>query len=269
MSDLDIKSGDLITVTYEEREFTAIVIDPDGLGPGQPSVGFGFMMAQKHIGIPQPTLTKRVIQHEGGEWFKTPSGTLFRVIHLLGTDNNNYKVIEVSEWFDLAMDILLSPGQFRKPTKEKIGAFLRWFAIKGFYAEANVALKGVYTAKNSRSVTKWLITRQSGKPVRKSYTDLISDTGAHATAYGKYTNKVYEGLFGMKAAEMRETWALMAGSAKIARNHITEEEGLEAVKFCEDLVARIFAGDLEEAHDQAIRWTVKKFKLFPQRPYRQ
>ena len=72
----------------------------------------------------------------------------------------------------------------------------------------------------------------------------------------------------MKAAEMRETWALMAGSAKIARNHITEEEGLEAVKFCEDLVARIFAGDLEEAHDQAIRWTVKKFNLHPQLPHR-
>ena len=50
MSDLDIKSGDLITVTYEEREFAAIVIDPDSLGPGQPSAGFGFMMAQKHIG---------------------------------------------------------------------------------------------------------------------------------------------------------------------------------------------------------------------------
>jgi hypothetical protein len=42
---------------------------------------------------------------------------------------------------------------------------------------------------------------------------------------------------------------------------------LEAVKFCEDLVARIFAGDLEEAHDDAIRLTVKKFKLSPQFTY--
>lgn len=126
----------------------------------------------------------------------------------------------------------------------------------------------MHTGKNSRSVTGWLITRQIGKPVRKSYTDLISDTGAHASAYGKYTNRVYEDLFGVKAAEMRETWTLMAGNAKIARNHITEEEGLEAVKFCEDLVARIFAGDLDEAHQEAIRWTVKKwtvkkFKLQP------
>ena len=95
-----IQSGSLVTVTYEDREFRAIVIDPNGLGPGQPSVGFGFMMAQKHIGIPQPTLTKRVIQEDGDEWFKTPSGMRFRVIHLLGVDGNNYKVIEVSEWFD-------------------------------------------------------------------------------------------------------------------------------------------------------------------------
>ena len=44
------------------------------------------------------------------------------------------------------MDILLSPGKMRKPTREKIGAFLLWFAVKGFYSEANVALKWVYRA---------------------------------------------------------------------------------------------------------------------------
>jgi hypothetical protein len=61
------------------------------------------MMAQKHLGILQLTLTKRVIQHDGGEWLKTPSGMLSGVIHLLGADDNNYKVIVVSEWFDLAI----------------------------------------------------------------------------------------------------------------------------------------------------------------------
>ena len=39
------QQGDLIVVTYEDREFEAIVIDPDGLGEGEPSVGFGFRMA--------------------------------------------------------------------------------------------------------------------------------------------------------------------------------------------------------------------------------
>lgn len=41
ISSPDIRRGDLITVTYEKREFGVIVIDPDGLGPGQPSVGSG------------------------------------------------------------------------------------------------------------------------------------------------------------------------------------------------------------------------------------
>lgn len=42
-----IRTGSLITVTFEEREFQSIVIDPNGLGRGEPSIGFGFRMAQK------------------------------------------------------------------------------------------------------------------------------------------------------------------------------------------------------------------------------
>ena len=80
-----------------------------------------------------------------------------------GTDGNDYKVIEVADWFDLSMDILLNPGKIRKPARENISAFLRWFAIKGFYAEANVAIKGVYTGKSSRATTRWLIQRQSAR----------------------------------------------------------------------------------------------------------
>jgi hypothetical protein len=68
-----IKTGDLIVVTYEDREFTAIVIDPNGMGEGEPSVGFGFRMAERHIGIPQPTLT-RGIQIKIRKVFKTPFG---------------------------------------------------------------------------------------------------------------------------------------------------------------------------------------------------
>ncbi len=83
--------------------------------------------------------------------------------------------------------------------------------------------------------------------------------------YEKLTNKIYEGLFGLNAVEMRQQWDLMAGSSRIARNHITEEKGLEAVKFCEDLVVRIFAGDIEEAHRDAFALTVRKYKLYPQR----
>lgn len=259
-----IQTGDLVVVTYEDREFTAIVIDPNGLGEGEPSVGFGFRMAERHIGIPQPTLTKRVIQIAGGEAFETPSGKAFRVIQIQGTDSNDYKVIEVADWFDLSMDILLNPGKMRKPTREKIGAFLRWFAIKGFYAEANVALKGVYTAKSSRAATRWLIQRQSGKPIRKTYTDLLLELNVHSTAYGQWTNAVYKGLFGMPAAEMKQKWELMSGNPRVARNYINEEDGLAAVKFAEDMVVRMYINDLEEAHREAIKLTVRKFDLHPQ-----
>jgi hypothetical protein len=255
------KQGDLIIVTYEEREFQAIVIDPDGLGVGEPSIGFGFRMAERHIGIPQPTLTKRVIQIPDGEVFKTPSGKAFRVIQISATDGNEYKVIEVSDWFDLSMDILLNPGKMRKPTREKIGAFLRWFAIKGFYAEASVALKGVYTAKSSRATTRWLLQRQSGKFARKTYTDLLLELNVHSSAYGKWTNTVYKGLFGIPAVEMKQKWLLMAGDPKIARNYISEEQGVEAVKYCEDMVVRMYIDSLEEAHREAISLTVRKFKL--------
>ncbi|MEM9949567.1 MAG: hypothetical protein AAF810_26345 [Cyanobacteria bacterium P01_D01_bin.36] len=259
-----IQTGDLVVVTYEDREFTAIVIDPNGLGEGEPSVGFGFRMAERHIGIPRQTLSDRVAGIAGAELFKTPSGKAFRVSEIRGSDGNDYKVIEVADWVELSMDILLSPGKMRKPTREKIGAFLIWFAIKGFYAEANVAIKGVYTGKSSRATTRWLIQRQSGKPIRKTYTDLLLELNVHSTAYGQWTNTVYKGLFGMPAAEMKQKWELMSGNSRIARNYINEEDGLAAVKFAEDMVVRMYIDDLEEAHREAIRLTVRKFNLHPQ-----
>jgi hypothetical protein len=91
-----IKTGDLIVVTYEDREFTAIVIDPNGMGEGEPSVGFGFRMAERHIGIPQPTLTQRVIQIKIRKVFKTPFGKAFRVIQISGADGND-SIVAASE----------------------------------------------------------------------------------------------------------------------------------------------------------------------------
>ena len=260
-----IKTGDLITVVYEEREFDAIAIEPDGLGPGLPTVGFGFRQASRHLGIPQQTLTSRVTELEGIEHLKNPSGKAFRVTELLGEDNNTYKVIEVSLWFELALDTLINPGQTRKPTKENIGAFVGWFAVKGFYAETFAAFKGTYSQKDSRATTQWLRQRESGKATRKTYTDLLSDLGVHSTTYGKLTNRIYEGLFGLQAEEMRQRWLLMAGDPKIARNYISEERGIEAVKFCENMVVQMYVDSLDEAHKEAISLTVRKFKLHPQR----
>ena len=150
-SSLSPKVGDRITVTYADRDFEAIIIDPNGLGKDQPSFGLGFMMAAKYIGIPQATLSDRVIGIGDDKHLKNPSGKTFRVIGISGIDCNEYLVIEAGDWFSLAADVLVNPGKTRKATKEKIAEFIRWFAITGFYASANIALKGTFTAKRRTS----------------------------------------------------------------------------------------------------------------------
>lgn len=105
-----IKAGQKITLTYEDREFEVIVIDPHGLGRNQPLIGFGFRMAERHIGIPNYTLSRWLMKEsvfEGAannEFYslKLPSGKRLRVVDILGTDNNQYMVIEASDWVDLA-----------------------------------------------------------------------------------------------------------------------------------------------------------------------
>ena len=129
------------------------------------------------------------------------------------------------------------------------------------YSEALVALRG----KDSRATTQWLRQRESGKATRKTYTDLLSDLGVHNTTYGKLTNRIYERLFGLQATDMRHQWLLMAGDPKIARNYISEERGIEAVKFCENMVVQMYVDNLDEAHREAIALTVRKYKLYPRR----
>ncbi len=113
-------------------------------------------------------------------------------------------------------------------------------------------LRGVYTAKDSRATTQWLESRQLGIPVRKFYTDLLQSEGCQTFDYANWTNHIYQGLFGMPAAEMKKVWELMDGDPKIARNYIPKAEGLDAVRYCEDIVVRVFVDDLAEAHDLAI-----------------
>lgn len=251
-----VRKGDIITISYESREFKVVVIDPDGLGKDQPSVGFGYGMMEKYAGIPQSTLSTWGHRVNDSIFLKLPSDKLFRVIEILGSDNNNYLVIEATDWFELAVDLLVNPGRTGKGLKQKLGDFLKWFAVKGFYAEAYVALKGVYTEKDSRATTQWLEARQLGKIARKIYTDLLQSQGSD---YGYWTDYVYQGLFGVRAKEMKQIWGTMAGSSRIARNHIPEAKGLEAVRFCEDMTVRMFVDDLSEAHNASIKLTLRKF----------
>lgn len=261
-----LKRGIRITVPYENREFDVIVIDPNGLGKDQPSVGLGFRMAEKYVGIPNNTLSDWLIKSEvrvldkiSDHSLKLPSGKTFRVLEIPGDDGNPYNVIEASEWVSIAVDVLVNPGKTGKGLRAKLGDFLQWFAVKGFYAEAYVALKGVYTQKDSRATTAWLEARQLGIPARKIYTDLLQSQGCQAHDYGNWTNHIYQGLFGMPAKEMKEVWATQDGKASIARNHIPEAIGLDAVRYCEDMVVRMFVDDLTEAHDAAINLANRKY----------
>ncbi len=178
---------------------------------------------------------------------------------ILGVDGNAYTVVEATDWFELAVDLLVNPGRTAKGLKQKLGDFLRWFAVKGFYAEAYVALKGAYTEKDSRATTQWLEMRQMGKIARKLYTDLLQTQGCENSDYAEWTDRVYLGLFGMRAAQMKRIWDLMDGDPKIARNYIPKAEGLDAVRHCEDMTVRMFVDDLGDAHDQAINLTKRKF----------
>ena len=67
------------------------------------------------------------------------------MLQISGSDGNEYSVIEASDWFDLATVVLINPGKTRKPTKQKIADFLKWFAVKGFYFSADIAARGTAT----------------------------------------------------------------------------------------------------------------------------
>lgn len=254
-----IKQGQIVTLSFEGREFQVVVVDPNGLGPNQPTVGFGFRMMEKYAGIPQSTLTDWVTDSEGSKVLKLPSNKPLRVTDILANDGNTYSVIEASDWFELAVDLLVNPGRTGKGLKQKLGDFLLWFAVKGFYAEAYVALKGVYTDKDSRATTQWLEMRQLGKIARKIYTDLLQGQGCESSDYAYWTDYIYQGLFGQPAWRMKQIWELMDGDPSIARNYIPEVRGLDAVRHCEDMAVRMFVDSLEEAHNQAINLTKRKF----------
>lgn len=107
------------------------------------------------------------------------------------------------------------------------------------------------------------MARVEGVEKRKSYTDFLQEQRVRGSEFGKWTNVIYQGLFGMPAEKMRKAWETQAGSHLIARNHIPEAEALKAVAFCERMVVDLFApGDnINEIHRQAIDLTKRKFSL--------
>lgn len=260
---MKIKRGQLIKLDFEAREFEVIVIDPHGLGKDQPTVGFGFMMMERYAGLPSSTSDNWLegLPNTDSECLKLPSGNTFKVSRILGLDKNEYVVVEASDWVALAIDVLKKPGKVRKPTQSKLLDFLGWFAVKGFYADAYAALKGSYTAKDSRVLSAWMEARMSGTRKRNRYTDFLQEQGCEGNDYAYWTDYVYLGLFKMQKWQMVRVWDLVEGDSSIGRNYIAEVKGLEAVAYCEDMVVNLFVDSLEQAHDDAINYTKRKFNL--------
>jgi hypothetical protein len=265
-----LEAGQLVPVRFKEREFTVIIIDPDGFGPGRPTVGLGYRGMSRHTDVPVNTLIQRVVElspEEGDplkpeKALKLPSGKLFKVIQIEANDGNTYQVIEASDWVELARDWAKNPGRLGTPAKNGLIDFLAWFAAEGIYAAAYTFIKRTYTYEDSQIIQQWLVAREAGKPARKDWAFAIAEQGGSSPfKFGKWTNYVYKGLFGMDAAQMKKMWeAPMSGSKHVARNYIPESVGLEMLRYCEKMVSVMEFDDLERAHDEAIRLTQIKFQ---------
>ena len=265
-----LEAGQVFPVKFKDREFRAVIIDPDGFGFNRPTIGVGYRSMSRHTDVPVNTIIQRVVDIEpeggdpntGGKFLKLPSGKLFRVIQILGNDGNNYSVIEIADRVDLVSDWAKNPGKLRAKAKNGLIDFLAWFAAEGLYSEAYTFLKQTYTREDSERIQQWLVARQAGKPARKDWAYAISGQGGNSPyKFGKWTNYIYRGLFGMDAATMKKLWeAPVSGSRNVARNYIPETVGIEMVEYCEKLVAIFELENLEKAHDEAIRMTQIKFR---------
>lgn len=257
-----LETGQIIPVKFKERKFNAIVVAPNGLGAGKPSIGVSSKGVSRHLDMPSSTLQCRVLCSEDADWLELSSGKRFRVFRIDGNNGNEYNAIEVSDWVEIAADWLKTPGRLSKKGKEGLIDFLAWYAAKGLYAQAYTFLKQTYTCEDSEIIQRWLVSREASEPYHKDWAYEIADkVGGSPYKHGKWTNYVYRGLFGMDAAEMKRLWEQpVSGSKAVARNYIPESVGLEMVAYCEKLVSVFDLDDLERTHDEAIRMTQIKFQ---------
>ena len=85
---------------------------------------------------------------------------------------------------------------------------LQWLYVATKFndvARAKLVLRWEQLEKEQRQA---YIDREVGKIVRRSFTDVLKDSGEnermHGFAYSTYTNKIYKALFGMNAKQIRE-----------------------------------------------------------------
>jgi hypothetical protein len=240
-----IQPGQVVTVDFQDVTFDVIVIDPNGLGLGHPTVGFTYYGLEKTLGLSKSFLSK---------WINNQSkrGLSFSSFQVTGVNGCRYSVIEASDVFQLIIELLENP-KWPAAVEANLFNFLKLSSVKGLYAAAYSSSKGSYTAKDSRVTTKWLESHTSewlksrhlSKVERKLYTDLLKSQGGQRHDYAYWTNYIYSGLFGFNAS--------------IVRERLSNPEDSDKIRFCESMVVRLFTDDLEDAHDQAISVTRREF----------
>ena len=257
---MNIEPGQALTVKYEKRDFELVVIDPNGVGIGQPTIGFGLRMMGRHSGLTHDRLSRWMDKDlDGLEYIKVPSSKKYVLHRILSPEGNEYAVLEIADWVDLASDVIKHPGKLQKSAKEKLVDFVVWFAVKGLYATAYVKLKDKYSKKDDRVISNWMEARLSGIPQRKIYTDFLQSKGCKANDFAKWTNYVYIKLFGLSARKMREIWELVEGDESIARNYIAKEKALQILAYCEEMVPKLYFKGLKQAHEDAIYFTKSRY----------
>lgn len=156
----EVVAGQVIQITFAGHKFPVVVIEPNGIGEGQPTIGLTLRMADPFMGIDQSTLSRWLTPLNGENQLKVPSGKTFKVFALKLLSGQDALVIEASDWFALAKDLLLHPGKLRQSTKVKLLDFMEWFAVKGIYASAYTALKGVYSAQDDAGLSDHLTAQK-------------------------------------------------------------------------------------------------------------
>jgi DNA-binding CsgD family transcriptional regulator len=277
---VELRVGQRLNLKYKGREFEAIIINPHAFGPNKPSIGLSFRMGERCAGITHQTLAEwlRNTRNENPDnfsdsdtvqYFELPHNKNQFAIYRLPFDESDYKlgrgnlvndyhkVIEASEFIDLCFEAL-TYSKLSAGTREKLKNFLKWFVVEGFYAQAYTVIRGAYTRADSEQLHQWLEARLRNKPERLPYARFVIELHENP-AY--WTNYTYLNLFGKIGSEMRKEWERIKGSPHIARNYIPEAMGLEAVGFVERMASDLYTGNLEEAHDIAIRIARQRFKL--------
>lgn len=187
-------TGQILNLPYRDgQSMRVIVIDPNGQGMGRPTLGMGFGMTEGNLGLPKSTLSRWTIEGVANQEcntskaildgasrllqdserntltkiLKSPSGNVYRVLQILDEMGNNQMVIEGCDWVDLACDVLEKPGKVKQATLDKLNAFVRWLAKKGFYATVYAQVLGSYSKADDSSLSDRINKLESENSILK------------------------------------------------------------------------------------------------------